>query len=146
MFLIRISEISGFIKKIMYEHEFKTRLTKLRHKKGVSAREMSISIGQNAGYINSIETGKSLPSMATFFYICEYLNVTPKDFFDFDLKVPSEINEISDSLKQIEPELVRRLSVLVKTMADYSCLRGNYEDIRTLISAYSDDSEAFEKV
>ena len=61
----------------MYENEFAVRLAKLRLKKGVSARDMSLSIGQNPGYINSIENGKSLPSMAGFFFICEYLDITP---------------------------------------------------------------------
>ncbi len=42
--------------------------------KRVSARDMSLSIGQNAGYINTIESGKAFPSMTVFFYICEYLD------------------------------------------------------------------------
>ena len=53
----------------MYEKDFQERLASLRNKKGVSARDMSLSIGQNAGYINNIETGKALPSMSGFFYI-----------------------------------------------------------------------------
>ena len=66
----------------MYEEEFPLRLAQLRTKKGVSARDMSLSIGQNPGYINNIECGKALPSMTGFFYICEYLNITPSEFFD----------------------------------------------------------------
>ena len=57
----------------MYEEEFPIRLAKLRTTKGISARDMSLSIGQNAGYINNIETGKALPSMSGFFFICEFL-------------------------------------------------------------------------
>ena len=41
---------------------------------------MSLSIGQNTGYINSIESGKNFPTMKNFFYICEYLHITPKEF------------------------------------------------------------------
>ena len=51
----------------MYEDFFSTRLYQLRNNIGVSARDMSLSIGQNPGYINNIETGKSLPSMSAFF-------------------------------------------------------------------------------
>lgn len=52
----------------MYEEKFPIRLAKLRIQKGgVSARDMSLSIGQNPGYINNIETGKTLPSMSSFF-------------------------------------------------------------------------------
>ncbi len=50
-------------------------------KKGVSARDMSLSLGQNAGYINNIENGHNFPSITVFFYICEYLGITPKEFF-----------------------------------------------------------------
>lgn len=58
----------------MYEDDFPLRLAQLRNKKGVSARDMSLSIGQNHAYINNIESGKALPSMNTFFYICESIS------------------------------------------------------------------------
>lgn len=56
----------------MTDKEFSLRLAKLRTQKGVSARDMSLSMGQNPGYINNIETGKSMPSLSGFFYICDY--------------------------------------------------------------------------
>lgn len=66
----------------MTEKDFSLRLAKLREEKGVSARDMSLSMGQNPGYINNIESGKSMPSLSGIFYICEYLGITPKDFFE----------------------------------------------------------------
>ena len=36
--------------KFMYDNNFALRISKLRTQKGVSARDMSLSIGQNAGY------------------------------------------------------------------------------------------------
>lgn len=42
----------------MTEKEFSLRLARLRSEKGVSARDMSLSMGQNPGYINNIESGK----------------------------------------------------------------------------------------
>ena len=47
----------------MYEDFFAKRLTELRLQKGVSARDMSLSIGQSASYINRIENKQMLPSM-----------------------------------------------------------------------------------
>ena len=41
----------------MTEKDFSFRLAKLREEKGVSARDMSLSMGQNPGYINNIESG-----------------------------------------------------------------------------------------
>lgn len=64
----------------MYREDFAARLTDLRNARGVSAREMSLSIGQNPGYIHNIECGRALPSMECFFFICEYLKITPADF------------------------------------------------------------------
>lgn len=100
----------------MYEKDFQERLASLRNKKGVSARDMSLSIGQNAGYINNIETGKALPSMSGFFYICEYLNITPKDFFDTDTNLPETINEIIDNLKTLDEERINAIKIIVSGM------------------------------
>ena len=78
----------------MEEKDFSLRLARLREKKGVSARDMSLSIGQNPGYINNIETGKSMPSLTGIFYICEYLGVTPSEFFDLESTNPGKIDAI----------------------------------------------------
>lgn len=85
----------------MYEDMFPARLAQLRSQKKVSARDMSLSIGQNPGYINNIETGKALPSMAGFFYICEYLSVTPQEFFDMDSKQPAELSPFVEKVKKL---------------------------------------------
>ena len=85
----------------MEKEEFAKRLTELRINKGVSARDMSLSIGQSAGYINNIENGVNLPSMMTFFYICEYLSVEPKDFFDTKSTNPTKANELFEIAKSL---------------------------------------------
>ena len=53
-----------------YEKWFAERLTALRMEKGVSARDMSLSLGQSESYINKIENRRTLPSLSGFFYIC----------------------------------------------------------------------------
>ena len=98
----------------MYENEFQTRLAQLREKKGVSARDMSLSIGQNPGYINNIETGKALPSMSGFFYICEYLQLSPKDFFDIDAKNPEKLNELIKNLKKLDDKQLDSIASIVQ--------------------------------
>ena len=79
---------------MMEKTDFAKRLVGLRMNKGVSARDMSLSIGQSAGYINNIENGVNYPSMAVFFYICDYLGISPKEFFDLDTVNPSKANEL----------------------------------------------------
>ena len=98
----------------MYENEFQTRLAQLREKKGVSARDMSLSIGQNPGYINNIETGKALPSMSGFFYICEYLQLSSKDFFDIDAKNPEKLNELIKNLKKLDDKQLDSIASIVQ--------------------------------
>ena len=79
---------------MMYEDFVPERLAKLRTRKGVSARDMSLSLGQANNYINNIENKKSLPSMPSFFYICEYLGITPQEFFDVGNANPEGLNEL----------------------------------------------------
>ncbi|MBE5870196.1 MAG: helix-turn-helix transcriptional regulator [Lachnospiraceae bacterium] len=94
---------------IQYEDFFATRLANLREQKGVSAREMSLAIGQNESYINRIENKKTFPSMQSFFYICEYLSITPKDFFDTDTANPQLIDDIVQELHQLSDEQLRMI-------------------------------------
>ena len=63
------------------DFNFSKRLSELRAQKGVSARDMSLSLGQNPTYIHKIENGLALPSMMGFFYICEYLDIEPIRIF-----------------------------------------------------------------
>lgn len=100
----------------MNEKEFALRIAKLRQQRGVSARDMSLSIGQNPGYINNIETGKMKPSLSGFFYICEYLNISAKDFFDYENKFPSKIKDLEENLKKLDESQLDNLSEIVKSM------------------------------
>lgn len=100
-------------KNVEYEKWFPQRLTQLRAQRGVSARDMSLSIGQNTGYINSIENGKNFPTMKNFFYICEYLHITPKEFFDADTNDPEALRGMIANLKKLDSEEFDALSKIV---------------------------------
>lgn len=86
----------------MYEDYFVERLASLRNQKSVSAREMSLALGQNGSYINRIENKLALPSMQAFFYICEYFQISPRDFFDENNPAPIKIDQIMDELKKLD--------------------------------------------
>lgn len=98
----------------MTEKDFSLRLAILREEKGVSTRDMSLSMGQNPGYINNIESGKSMPSLPGIFYICEYLGITPKEFFDTDSTNPTKANELLDIAKSLSNEQLDNLIALAK--------------------------------
>ena len=76
------------------EKYIRDRITKLRLKKQVSEYRMSLDLGHSDSYIRNITSGKALPSMSEFLYICEYFNITPKEFFDEDSNNPELINEL----------------------------------------------------
>lgn len=100
----------------MDEKDFALRLARLREKKGVSARDMSLSIGQNPGYINNIETGKSKPSLEGIFFICEYLGVTPSEFFDTESSNPSKLDAIIKDMKKLNDQQLDTIAILVKDL------------------------------
>ena len=100
----------------MDEKSFSLRIATLRTKKGVSARDMSLSIGQNPGYINNIESGKSMPSLSGIFYICEYLGITPSELFDEEVANPEKIRNIIDDLKKLNDSKLNAISAIIKEM------------------------------
>ncbi|MBQ8684514.1 MAG: helix-turn-helix transcriptional regulator [Clostridia bacterium] len=79
------------------------RISVLRIKKNVSEYRMSTDLGHSKSYMQSISSGRSMPSLGEFLYICEYLGVTPKEFFDEDMK---------------NPQLVQRLYELTRNMSE----------------------------
>lgn len=100
----------------MDDKDFAIRLARLREKKGVFARDMSLSIGQNPGYINNIETGKSKPSLDGIYFICEYLGITPTEFFDIDSSNPTKLYSIVNDMKKLNDAQLETIHSLVKEL------------------------------
>ena len=98
------------------EENFHKRLAELRIQADVSARDMSLSIGQSESYISNIENGHNLPSMSAFFYICEYLKITPQDFFDLGIHAPAHLSEVTEKLKRLTPDQLALVSKLIDQM------------------------------
>lgn len=98
----------------MYDKFLRSRLTELRMQKGISERAMSEELGHSSSYIQSITSEKSLPSMAEFLYICEYLLITPKDFFDEGLKYPTQIHNLLSDVKLLNEDELKNISQLIK--------------------------------
>ena len=88
----------------MYDDFVRERITQLRLQKGVSEYRMSYDLGHSRGYINNISSGKTLPSMAEFFAICEYFDITPIDFFNHGVSNPKLFNQTIESLEQLDEE------------------------------------------
>lgn len=51
-----------------------------------------------------LRISKALPSMQGFFSICEYLQITPGDFFNEDSEAPREVRELLEKIEMLTPE------------------------------------------
>ena len=85
---------------------FPERIAELRTQRGVSARDMSLSLGQSESYINKIENRRTLPSMAGFFYICDYL------------AAPRRARELMEELERLRPEQADHVLQIVRDLTE----------------------------
>ena len=99
-----------------YIEWFYTRLTQLRLQKGVSARDMSLSLGQSESYINKIENKRTLPSLTGFFYICEYFGITPQEFFNEDAATPQRSRDLLRQIEKLSPEQMEHVMQIVNDL------------------------------
>lgn len=65
----------------------------------LTSSEVCIISSSGVGILQNIIAGRSLPSIEEFLYICEYLNVTPKAFFDDSEAEPILIQKALDGMR-----------------------------------------------
>ncbi len=94
------------------------RISQLRMEKGVSARDMSLSLGQSESYINKIENSRTLPSMAGFLYICEYFGITPREFFDTDQLSPQKTRALLEEAEKLTPLQAEHVLQIIKDITE----------------------------
>lgn len=99
---------------------FPKRVTELRVQKGVSARDMSLSLGQSESYINKIENKRTLPSMSGFFYICEYFGLSPQEFFNVDAPAPHLANEIVEFASKLTAPQAEHILAIIQDLTKES--------------------------
>lgn len=101
----------------MIDEKFiRKRITKLRMQKDVSEYKMSLDMGHSAGYIRSITSGKNLPSMGEFLYMCEYFGITPAEFFDENIPAPLQLKELDALAGQLPAEDIDALIAVAKRL------------------------------
>lgn len=88
----------------MNEDFIRERISELRIRKNVSEYKMSLDLGHSKGYIQSISSGRAMPSMSEFLYICKYLEITPKDFFDVKNDASIQLSQLYSSAKELPSE------------------------------------------
>jgi len=65
---------------------------------------MSYDIGHSKSYIQGISSGRMMPSIAEFLYMCEYFGITPRDFFDEEIENPALLQEAIGGLKALSDQ------------------------------------------
>ena len=102
----------------MIDEKFiRKRITKLRMQKDVSEYKMSLDMGHSGSYINSIASGKAMPSMGEFLYMCDYLGVSPYEFFDEEIETPIKIAEIDEILRKLDESDLDLILTTAKRLA-----------------------------
>ena len=88
----------------MDEQFVRNRITELRLKKDISEYQMSLDLGRNKSYIQGISSGRSMPSMKQFFEICDYLEITPIEFFNKEKQEQTLLREAAAVMKDLDHE------------------------------------------
>lgn len=99
-----------------FEEFVSRRISQLREQANISARDMSLSLGLGAGYINNIENKKNMPSMQGFFYICEFFKITPEEFFDEGLEDPESLAELINECKGLDRNSIQSLLSFIRNV------------------------------
>ncbi len=82
----------------------RNRITQLRIAKGVSEYQMGYDLGHSRSYMYNISSGKSLPPIPEFLEICNYLGVTPSQFFDDTTENPALLQTAIEELKKLSDD------------------------------------------
>lgn len=102
----------------MNDKFIRDRISILRTKKGISEYKMSLDLGHSKSYVQSISAGRALPSLSEFLYICEYLGVTPKEFFDEETNNPQLVRELYNISLSLEKEDLEVLLSMAKRLKE----------------------------
>ena len=99
------------------EKKILDRVTQLRMQKDISEKQLSRDIGKSPSYLSSMNKNQSMLSLLTLKTICEYLDVSLSDFFDFDDNTyPVKINRIKLELLKLDDEELDIILALTHNM------------------------------
>lgn len=98
----------------MYEKFIQDRINELRMRKDMSEYQLSLELGHSQGYIQSITSGRNLPSMRAFLDICAYFDITPAEFFDPAINNPSLVRNIMEDTKKLSDRDLLLFSTVLK--------------------------------
>lgn len=90
------------------------RYARIRNAHKISARKLSLELGQSTEYINQIENGNALPSMEGLFNFCEYFNISLGEFFEENFNFPVEYGNIIKELNKMDSQEISVVYEMLK--------------------------------
>ncbi len=90
------------------------RYARIRNAHKISARKLSLELGQSTEYINQIESGNALPSLEGLFNFCDYFNMSLGEFFEDRFNFPVEYANIIAELNKMDLLAVNQVYELLK--------------------------------
>ncbi|MEE0684475.1 MAG: helix-turn-helix transcriptional regulator [Bacilli bacterium] len=97
-----------------YKKYIRNKIDELRRKRDISEYQLSLELGHSQGYIQSITSGRVLPSMTSFLEICAYFEIKPADFFDTTTPAPIVLNQLIEDMKLLPEDELLLLSTITK--------------------------------
>lgn len=91
----------------MDKNDIITKISQLRTKAGLSARDLSLRIGKNSAYISRLESKNDSfePSVSALLEIIEACGSTPLEFFYYDSYAYEKDKQIINLLQKAKPEV-----------------------------------------
>lgn len=86
----------------------------IRNAHNLSARKLSLELGQSSEYINQIENGKCLPSIDGLINFCDYFHISIAEFFYEEFKYPVEYKEVIQELNKMDNLSIATVIELLK--------------------------------
>ncbi|HMM20728.1 MAG TPA: helix-turn-helix transcriptional regulator [Selenomonadales bacterium] len=94
-----------------------SRIRRLRLERGISAKEVAISLGVSPSFISGIEKNTNKCSLENLDRICTVLGVTLGDFFAEDREELSpELHRLLASAQKLTPEQLESVQRLLETI------------------------------
>lgn len=102
----------------MLDNFIRERITELRLARNASEYQMSAELGKSPGYVQSITSGRTMPSMEQLFNIIDYFDMTPSEFFDPANHDSQTLRSAIHTLRSLPEESVAAIMPLLRHLRE----------------------------
>ena len=92
-----------------------SRIKFLREKKGLTVNGLAIKSGISQSFLREIELGNKKPTVETLSVLCDTLDISLKDFFDYDNGI-NHVDELDEAIFRLNKEQRKKLAAFLKSM------------------------------